>query len=333
MKSPITDTEMKILTRNEIINFRKEEFEIIHHYYLDEENNLEFTSTELDELNIQQVYNQYREKHHLPFPEEIRAIREKYGLSANKMAEVLGFGINIYRNYEQGEVPSESNARLIQMVQDPEEFKKLLKISGVYTDTELLGKLAIMDSLIQKEKPVFSMNVADFLMGKPYPNEFTGFKVPELEKILQMIVFFTEKIQPWKTKLNKLLFYADFLHFKKNGISISGATYKAIQMGPVPKNFGGLFDYAASQEYVDVLYYEFDKGSMGEQFKPNPKTTFNHTLFNSTELNLLHQVAERFAKTPTTEIVKISHQEPAWLNNVEGFRSISYKYAFELKSF
>jgi DNA-binding transcriptional regulator YiaG/uncharacterized phage-associated protein len=332
MKSPVTDAEMKLLTRKEIITFRKEEFEVVYHYYRDEENDLEFTTTELDELNIQQVYNQYREKHRLPFPEEIREIREKYGLPANKMAEILGFGVNIYRNYEQGEVPSESNARLIQMVQDPEEFKRLLKISGVYSGVELLDKLAVIDRLIQQEKPAFLMNVADFLMGKPYPNEFTGFKVPELEKLLQMIVFFTEKIQPWKTKLNKLLFYADFLYFKKTGISMSGATYMAIQMGPVPRNFGGLFDYAASQDYVDVLYYEFDNGIVGEQFKPNPKTNFKTEIFEESEINVLRQVAEQFTKTPTAEIIKISHQEPAWLNNVEGFQSISYKYAFELKS-
>ncbi len=43
------------------------------------------------------------------------------GLSAARMAEVLGLGANTYRNYEQGEVPSESNARLL--AQNPEEFK------------------------------------------------------------------------------------------------------------------------------------------------------------------------------------------------------------------
>jgi hypothetical protein len=44
------------------------------------------------------------------------------------MAEILGLGINGYRNYESGEVPSISNGRLMQMVKDPGEFKKLIDI-------------------------------------------------------------------------------------------------------------------------------------------------------------------------------------------------------------
>jgi len=42
------------------------------------------------------------------------------------MAEILGLGINVYRKYEAGEVPSVSNGRLIQMVKDPKEFRKLI---------------------------------------------------------------------------------------------------------------------------------------------------------------------------------------------------------------
>ena len=50
------------------------------------------------EANIFQVYNQYRVKHGIPFPDEISGIREHYGLSAAKMAQILGFGINQYRS-------------------------------------------------------------------------------------------------------------------------------------------------------------------------------------------------------------------------------------------
>ena len=54
-----------------------------------------FTTEELDNVNIKQVYNQYREKYNIPFPEQLIKARESYGLSAAKMAEVLGFGTNI----------------------------------------------------------------------------------------------------------------------------------------------------------------------------------------------------------------------------------------------
>src|SRR5690349_17775138 len=97
MKSPITGKEMKRMVREEELVFRKESFSIKHHFYLCEGSGEEFTDKELDSLNTNQVYNQYRHKYNLPFPDEIKFIREQYDLSATKMAEVLGFGVNLYR--------------------------------------------------------------------------------------------------------------------------------------------------------------------------------------------------------------------------------------------
>jgi len=116
MKSPITGKEMTLKRKKNSLSFRKEEFMIFSHFYLCEDTGEEFTSTELDEINLLQVHNQYRDKHNLPFPFEIKEIRNKYGLSGTKMSEILGFGVNSYRNYEHGEVPSNSNGRLIQLV-------------------------------------------------------------------------------------------------------------------------------------------------------------------------------------------------------------------------
>src|SRR3954463_2594736 len=106
MKSPITGSEMPVKKRKEKFEFRKETFEIMYHYYLDEASGDQFTDDHLSEINTNQLYNEYRSKYGIPYPDEIIALREKYGLSANKMSEVLGFGINVYRAYEAGEVPS-----------------------------------------------------------------------------------------------------------------------------------------------------------------------------------------------------------------------------------
>ncbi|HLS31303.1 MAG TPA: hypothetical protein VK021_10635 [Flavobacteriaceae bacterium] len=119
MKNPITGKQMKLKRIARKLVFRKEEFNYMHHAFEDEETEELFTTTHLDELNMLQVYNQYRERHKIPFPKEIGDIREKYGVSAKKMSEILGFGGNSYRNYEKGEVPSVSNARLIQSVKAP----------------------------------------------------------------------------------------------------------------------------------------------------------------------------------------------------------------------
>ena len=92
MRSPFTSNEMTLVKEKKNLIFRKEEFTYTHHSYFCEVSKESFTDTELDTLNLTQVYNQYLDKYNLPFPEEIISIRKKYNLPANKTntnAEVI----------------------------------------------------------------------------------------------------------------------------------------------------------------------------------------------------------------------------------------------------
>jgi antibiotic biosynthesis monooxygenase (ABM) superfamily enzyme len=158
------------------------------------------------------------------------------------MSEILGFGTNSYRQYESGEVPSQSNARLIQLADDPHEFKKLVDLCTTIESKvkdKLMHKIQIL--LEEQKNTKFEKQLENYFFEACLPNTFTGYKMPSLQKFTEMVVFFTEKLQPWKTKLNKLLFYADFAMHKQSGYSISGVQYKAIPMGPVPNNFNSIF--------------------------------------------------------------------------------------------
>ena len=330
MKSPITGKEMILKKEMRSLVFRKEEFPVVYHYYLCKDSKEQFTSTELDEVNMKQIYNQYRDKNNLPFPDDIKETREKYGVSAAKMSEVLGFGVNSYRNYEAGEVPSLANARLIQLANDPRKFKELVELSDMLkgdAKEKLIDKLEL---LTEKEKRSrFSFKLHGYLLSDRL-SEFTGYTKPNLERLTEMVIFFTNELQPWKTKMNKLLFYADFLLYKKTCVSMSGASYRAINMGPVPNNFNSIFEYIANNDDVDICETEFVNGN-GEQFKPNKKRKFDTKFFNSTELDVLSQVAERFRDTSTKEIIKISHEEKGWKENEKERKLISYKdYGFDL---
>lgn len=331
MKSPITDKEMILRYENETFDFRKEQFDILYHFYACEDSGERFETEELAQLNLNQVYNQYRKKHKLPFPDEIKELRETYDLSASKMSEVLGFGINVYRNYEQGEIPSSSNARLIQLAKDPREFKKLVDLSDSLNLKDRQRINHRINTLILEEEQLQNFSVENFLMGQTTPDETTGYRIPNLEKFTEMVVFFAIQTQPWKTKMNKLLFYADFLHFKKNGVSISGAQYRAIDMGPVPNNYQSLFEYIASNDHIDIYHTLFGDGGVGEQFKPNLDRVFDSDPFSDGELETLEIVAQKFEKAGTQEIIDMSHEEKAWKDNFSnGKHLINYIYAFEL---
>ncbi|MFN0081009.1 MAG: type II toxin-antitoxin system MqsA family antitoxin, partial [Ferruginibacter sp.] len=124
MKSPFTDGETQLKKEQKNFVFRKESFTVLYHYYVCNDTKEQFTTTELDTLNISQVHNKYREKYGIPFTDEIINIRKKYDLNASKMSEVLGLGTNGYRNYEAGEIPSVATGRLIRLAEKPDEFIK-----------------------------------------------------------------------------------------------------------------------------------------------------------------------------------------------------------------
>ena len=332
MNSPITGKPMVMKQETIETEFRKEKFEVVYHYYLCEDSGEKFEDERLAQLNLSQVYNQYRKKYNLPFPEEIIKLREQYELSAAKMSEVLGFGINVYRNYENGEIPNSSNARLIQLAQDPKEFKRLIDLGNVLNEKEKERVNKKIEELLIKED-FFEFDLTSYLMGQPVVDDQTGYRKPNLEKFTEMVVFFTIYAQPslWKTKMNKMLFYADFLNFKKEVQSISGCRYRAIDMGPVPNNFNSLFDYIAQNNYIDILATSFANGSIGDQFKPNPKRQFDESKLSSTELETLKEVAAKFKSVKTNDIIELSHKEEAWEKNFKnGKKLISYIEAFKL---
>jgi len=314
------------------LEFRKETFEVAYHFYLCEESGEQFTTTELDELNMSQLYNQYREKHKLPFPDEIKAIREKYGLPATKMSEVLGFGINSYRNYENGEVPSLSNGRLVQLADDPEKFLELVKLADVLEGNTRNKLIKRIEGLIpDRPGQIFFFELQDYLLGDHISDRFSGYRRPDIDRLTEMVVYFSERLKPFTTKLNKLLFYADFKAFKLTGQSMSGARYRAIDRGPVPNNFHSIFEYMANNGAIAIDHVEFPGGYEGEQFHPVPGRVFDPEMFTDQERKVLEKIADHFKNVSTVEAIEMSHKEKAWVENEKEREMISYiDYAFGL---
>jgi hypothetical protein len=67
---------------------------------------------------------------------------------------------------------------------------------------------------------------------------FTGHRVSSFEKLAAMTAYIARHGRHvYKTKLNKLLFYSDFVNYHLNGVSISGARYVHLPFGPVPDRY------------------------------------------------------------------------------------------------
>ncbi len=322
---------MQIVHEERVLKFRKEEFTIIKHFFLCPDSDAEFETEEQLNLNLDQVYNQYRVKHQLPFPEDIIRVREQYELSSAKMSEVLGFGVNTYRLYEQGEIPNLSNARLIQLAEDPLEFEKLVNLCDQLPEKDKAKiRKRIKLLIFSRDESVFE-GLTSYLFGKDlFPSIYRGYRRPNLVRFNHMLAFLVKEVRPFKVKMCKLLFYADFFHFKKTGRSISGASYIAINMGPVPNNFDGLFNEARREGFLQIAYKDFPNGGIGEQFLPGTKA-MDESIFSEPEKTTLREIAARFKKTGTDEMINMSHEEDAWKKAQANNELISYRFAFDLK--
>lgn len=333
MISPFTGGEVTLIKEIRHFEFRGSKFDIMYHYYKCEDTGEVFTDTQLDKLNLNQVYNQYREKEGIPFSDEIISYRKQYDISATKMSSILGFGINMYGKYESGEIPSVSNGRMIHSIcKDPVIFKRYFEESPLRHKLPEKEKRSIstkIETAIENQRLSIQEEFEKFAaLGHTVRSVFTGYVTPNLEKARQMVVFFAQRCSPFVTKMNKLLFYSEFLHFRSSGFGISGMSYQAITRGPVPQRFDGLYHNVSDLVDFEEIFY--DQNISGD--KVTTEHSFDASLFTEAELKSMERVAERFKTTPTKVIVDISHDELAWIDNQEQRQLIPYSYAFQLKA-
>ncbi|HAY35177.1 MAG TPA: DNA-binding protein, partial [Bacteroidetes bacterium] len=151
IESPFSDGKALLKKRINNMSFRKEEFEVYDFYYKCEDTGKEFSTDETGNITMKQLFNLYREKNDILFPEQIIELREKYGLSSPKMSAVLGFGPNIYKSYEKGYIPNKSNSTLLNIAKDPRQFLKIAEDSKQLNNLELQKLKIIIDDLVKND--------------------------------------------------------------------------------------------------------------------------------------------------------------------------------------
>ncbi|GAA4022469.1 hypothetical protein GCM10022386_01710 [Flavobacterium cheonhonense] len=291
----------------------------------------EFTTNEVDEFTILQISNQYRSKHAIPFPQQLIDLKLKYGLSSAKMSEVLGLGANGYSNYEKGEVPTLAIANLLSNASDPAVFKNMfIKVKDSFSDNAYREALKKIEHLInnKEEENYIRLNYYE------EPNSFTGFRALNKERISNLVLAFILRCKEDfndRLKLNKLLFYTDFLSYKKRGYSITGLTYRAIQYGPVPSYYDNMYTILENDGVVMSTWKKEEDGSGKEIF--TAEKDFDSTVFEAHDIEIIDLVIDKFKDTSSWDLVELSHGEQSWKDLITSKDIIDYqKYAYCLEA-
>lgn len=129
MKSPFANCEAHVVQEQRTVKFRGDEYAYVYSCYECEQTKERFTTTEMDEENVQQVYRQYRTKYGIPSGEEVAELKEKYGVSAARLGLILGFGENQISNYIDGEVPNKANGKTLSAIKDPRVFMRYVELA------------------------------------------------------------------------------------------------------------------------------------------------------------------------------------------------------------
>ena len=325
MNCPICDG--KTIIKNEIndVEFRKEFYKVRETYYLCEKCGEKIVDTNMGERSTIQLYNQYREKHNLLFPSEVTEIREKYGLSKSKMSLALGWGENTYGSYEKGAIPNESHNSLLRLIDETTQFIKLVRArQDIFSEYEMKE----LEKRIEEfEKENEELEWIDYVWPNKILND-TGYVKPDFEKFTNIVLFFLTSEPAYKTKLNKLLFYTDFYHYKLYCIGITGSRYRAIPFGPVPSEYDAIYDWLVKKEYI-IINENIEKSYVTETFKNNK--AYDENIFNEEELDTMKKVYQNFKDFNATQLKNYSHKEKAWIENEKERKIINYQeYAFEL---
>lgn len=131
----------------------------------------------------------------------------------------------------------------------------------------------------------------------------------EKEKAYNAIKFFLENTSMCgRKKLYKLLYALDFEHFEKTGRTVTGYTYKAWRMGPVPVELDKEIKSDDKDFFEHFKSYTEEVGQYERQCL-EARTPFDERVFSRRELDILHNLAERFESNTGDEMELWTHRE------------------------
>jgi len=126
------------------------------------------------------------------------------------------------------------------------------------------------------------------------------------------------------TKLNKVLFYSDFIHHRRYGRPITGAEYQKLQHGPAPRRLLPVRDELAARGDIrmrpePVFLHTIERVV--------PQRDPNLDLFTPTEQEVVKEVVRLLDRMTAADASHLSHDEFGW-QWVEMGETIPYFTAF-----
>lgn len=296
------EVETKIITKRESYFVCGEMIDVDARVLVCAECGEELFCEELDQATLVNAYHEYRRRHKLLLPEEIKKIREQYGLSQRSFARLLNWGDKTICRYENGSIQDKAHNSLLLFLRDPENMRTYLMENECSLDERKKNKLLeAVRKLEQSERDKIEKKFLDLFFVES-PCEENGFQTFDYDKFCAMVLFFTHKdSRLLKTRLLRLLSYSDMISYIERGRAISGVRYTRQPDGSVPENSDLLFGVMAA-DHVARIEVLCEEGY--EKHQVVPECDFPDEVLSSGELEILNAAYDRF-KNPDISFQEI----------------------------
>lgn len=319
-------TNLEFVKRQDKLNVRGELIEVEDQFIRCLECGEEFDDpkSSYDVLSI--AYRKYRQKHGMLQPEEIRAWRNKYNLTQKELSSLLSWGGATLSRYEQGGLQDDAHEGMLRLIMNPYNFLNLVKDNQeALPQSKREELIKILNGENEQEFSLFKIFSERF--GNYPADQLSGNQQLDITKILSAIRFFCNETGQFVTKINKLLFYADFKHFKEYSLSITGSRYVRITYGPVPNNYQFYIAFLEASKLISIEEVFFN-GNAAEKIISTEKPDLS--IFSDTELQVLLEVKKYFKGFTAKKISDFSHEEIGYVET-KNSNVISYLHAKTLK--
>lgn len=149
------------------------------------------------------------------------------------------------------------------------------------------------------------------IYGIPIEEFFYG--IQNTEKFKQMYLYILSKFKKNgipKTKLAKLLYFADFRHFYNTLESMSGVLYRCKEYGPLADPFLDLTEDMCESGEIQIVCL-----SGGANMISIKSMLFNNTfdLLSKEELDEIDDICKKWKDVDTKQIVNYTHHQKPWM--------------------
>jgi len=237
----------------------------------------------------------------------IMELRKAKGLSQNQLANDL-------------EIPRSSLAQI--------------ELGNRYVDVLELHKLSILlqfsldDFFAADFKLLKQEEVAETKKKKEKQDERISVAELNVPKFKNILLYILEKCagkpNVGETVLYKLLYFSDFNYYEQYEEHLSGARYRELPYGPVPRRFDSIIESMINKGEIKKFRTEYF-GKTQTRYMPLKNADLKN--LKASEKDVIDKVVEQMGDWSAAGISSYSHNDMPWKATKEG-EDISYELAF-----